>query len=205
MANAYIKQVSGGQKSSPANTDAIELDDGSTSTYAVLSDLFQAAWNYLTSLTAKTTLADADQLGLADSAASNVGKKITWANVMVQILAYTGTVTNKRIQKRAVTVTQAATPTTNTDNGDIFNITALAQAITSMTTNLSGTPVDGEMILFQITDDGTARAITWGASFASTTGTTLPTTTVLGKRLRVLLQWNSATSDWECLATTSGV
>ena len=132
-------------------------------------------------------------------------RKATLATLFSLLASYTHTLTNKRIQKRPVTVTQHATPTINTDNGDIFNITGLAQAITSMTTNLSGTPVDGEMILIQITDNGTARAIAWGASFASTVEASLPVTTVLGKRLRTYLMYNSATSDWECQGTTNGV
>lgn len=110
----------------------------------------------------------------------------------------TQTLTNKRIPKRILVVTQSATPSTNIDNGDIIQITGLAQAITSMTTNLTGTPYDGQMIMWQITDNGTARAITWGASFASTTGSTLPTTTVISTMLRVITQYNLATSKHEC-------
>jgi len=167
----------------------------------------------ITALTEKTTLTGNDEFVITDSAAANATKRIIWTNILTEIVAdslvltttNTKTVTNKRVQKRAVTVTQHATPTINTDNGDIFNITGLAQAITSMTTNLTGTPVDGEMILIQITDDGTARAITWGASFASTIEATLPTTTMLGKRLRVYLMYNGTTSDWECQGTTNGV
>jgi hypothetical protein len=108
------------------------------------------------------------------------------------------TLTNKRITPRLVTTTQAAEPTINTDNGDIFNITALAQAITSFTTNLTGTPTAGQRMTIEITDNGTARALTWGASFASTT-VTLPTTTVLSTRLRVQFEWSTVTSKWECI------
>lgn len=111
----------------------------------------------------------------------------------------TQTLTNKTIQKRILVVTQSATPTTNIDNGDIVSITGLAQAITSMSSGLSGTPYDGQMIMWQITDNGTARAITWGASFASTTNFTLPTTTVISTMLRVLTQWNAVTSKHECI------
>jgi hypothetical protein len=113
--------------------------------------------------------------------------------------ATTDTLSNKRVTKRVVTVTQSATPTVNTDNTDVASITGLAQAITSMTTNLSGTPVAGDLLMIQITDNGTARAITWGASFASTT-VTLPTTTVISTMLRVGFQWNSTTSKWDCIA-----
>lgn len=110
--------------------------------------------------------------------------------------------TNKRITRRISVVTQSATPTTNTDNGDIFQITALAQAITSMTTNLSGTPVDGDLAEFQITDNGTARAITWGTSFANGGLVNLPSTTVISTMLRVLLEYQTTASlnKWVCVA-----
>ena len=103
------------------------------------------------------------------------------------------------INKRVVTVTQAAAPTFNTDDGEIFTITGLAQAITSMTTNMTGTFNGDQFIEFQITDNGTARAITWGANFQSTT-VTLPTTTVISTRLRVLFQYNSVASKWDCIS-----
>lgn len=118
--------------------------------------------------------------------------------VILPTISSTNTLTNKRVTKRVVTTTQAAEPTINTDNGDIFSITALAQAITSFTTNLTGTPVEGDMIMIQITDNGTPRAITWGASFTSTT-TALPTTTVASTMLRVVFQYNTT---WQCVAVS---
>lgn len=114
-------------------------------------------------------------------------------------LAGTETFTNKRITRRFVTTTQSATPTINTDNTDISSITALAQAITSFTTNLTGTPSAGDYLQIQITDNGTARAITWGAKFASTT-VTLPTTTVISTLLRVGFQWDTVAAVWQCIA-----
>lgn len=115
--------------------------------------------------------------------------------------AHTQTFTNKRNTKRTVTVTQAATPTINTDNTDVAYITGLAQAITSMTTNLSGTPVANDSLIISITDNGTARAITWGASFESSGNVTLPSTTVISTRLDVGFLYNAATSKWRCVAT----
>lgn len=110
----------------------------------------------------------------------------------------TQTVTNKRNQKRVVAVTQSATPAINTNNGDVFVIDALAQAITSMTSGLTGTPAVHEMMEIIITDNATARAITWGASFAATT-IPLPTTTVISTALRVLFQRNGANTLWMCV------
>jgi len=110
----------------------------------------------------------------------------------------TATLTNKRITKRTGTTTSSATPTINTDNVDFYSITALAVDITSMTTNLSGTPTEGQTLWIAITGTA-ARAITWGASFEASTAP-LPTTTVLTNRLDVGFVWNSVTSKWRCVA-----
>lgn len=111
----------------------------------------------------------------------------------------TATLTNKRITARTGSTTSSATPTINTDNVDVYQITALAAAITSFTTNLSGTPSDGDVLVIEITDNGTPRAITWGASFESSGNATLPTTTVTSTKLTTGLMWNSATTKWRCV------
>jgi len=110
----------------------------------------------------------------------------------------TQTLTNKRITSRSSTTTSSATPTINTNNTDIFGLTAQAVDITSFTTNLSGTPTDGQKLWIYIVGTA-ARAITWGASFESSTAT-LPTTTVTTNRLDVGFVWNVATSKWRCVA-----
>lgn len=114
--------------------------------------------------------------------------------------ATTDTLTNKRIQSRTGTVASSATPTINTDNIDYFSITALAVAITSFTTNLSGTPAINDVLWIAITDNGTARALTWGASFESSGSLALPTTTVISTRLDIGFTWNEATSKWRICA-----
>ena len=87
--------------------------------------------------------------------------------------------------------------TVRTDQTDAFSITALTTAITSMTTNLTGTPVAGQELAIDITGTA-ARAITWGASFEAST-IALPATTVGTARLYVRFVWNVATSKWRCL------
>lgn len=121
------------------------------------------------------------------------------APTTVVTLTGTQTLTNKRVTRRTTSVTQSATPTINSDNMDVASITGLAQAITSMTTNLSGTPVQNDFLEIQITDNGTARAISWGASFSAGGLVSLPTTTVLNVELRVLFEWD-ATTKWTCVA-----
>ncbi len=79
-------------------------------------------------------------------------------------------------------------------------VTGLATAITSMTTNLTGTPLKGDRLIIELTDNGTPQAITWGASFESST-VTLPTTTVASALLAVAFLWNDVTTKWRCVAT----
>ena len=114
--------------------------------------------------------------------------------------AATATLTNKRITPRIGTTSSSATPSIDIGLYDQFNITALAAAITSMTSGLSGTPTDGQKLLIRIKDNGTARAITWGASFVSSGVATLPTTTVISKTHLVGLIYDSTAAKWVCVA-----
>lgn len=117
-------------------------------------------------------------------------------------LAGSETFTNKRITKRVTAITSSATPTINTDDCDAVDITALATAITNMSTNMTGTPTNKQTLVFQIKDDGTARAITWGTNFVAG-GVALPTTTVISKILTVGFIYNTANSlnKWMCIAS----
>lgn len=114
-------------------------------------------------------------------------------------LSGTQTLTNKWIQPRVLASTaNSATPTINTDLYDMVVITAQSVAITSFTTNLTGTPVNGQKLWLSLTGT-TAIALTWGASFESSLAT-LPTTTVATNRLDVGFVWNVATTKWRCVA-----
>jgi hypothetical protein len=115
--------------------------------------------------------------------------------------AATATLTNKRITPRIGTTASSATPAIDVGLYEQFNITALAAAITSMTSGLSGTPTDGQKLLIRIKDNGTARAITWGASYVSSGVATLPTTTVISKTHLIGLIYDSAASKWVCVAS----
>jgi len=122
--------------------------------------------------------------------------------VVVPTISSTHTLTNKRIDPRTNTTSSSATPSINTDTTDVFTITAQAEAITSMTTNLSGTPVNGQTLVIRFKDNGTARAITWGASFTAV-GITLPTTTTANKLTYVGVMYNSTSAKWDALATVT--
>lgn len=195
----YAAQFLGGQAVFGGNLIPSANDGAALGTATLsFSDLFLASG-------AVINIANGNWVATHSSAILTVGTgdlRVTTAgtnSASVVTNAGTQTLTNKR-RTRRLTTTNApgATPTTNTDNVDVMNFTGLATAITSMTTNLSGTPVDGDQIEFRFTDNGTARAITWGASFAATT-IALPTTTVISTMLRVGFEWNGAL--WQCVAT----
>lgn len=106
----------------------------------------------------------------------------------------TATLTNKRVTPRTGTTTSSATPTINTDNIDFYSITAQSGNITSMTTNLSGTPTEGQTLWLAMTATSGTPTITWGSSFEASS-LALPTgLTTTRQDFRFV--WNTTTSKW---------
>lgn len=111
------------------------------------------------------------------------------------------TLTNKRITPRSSTETSNATPSINSNNIDIHEITALAVPITSIT--VTGSPTRGQELIISIKDDGTARLITLGSNFEAL-GISLPTTTVVNQKMVMRFLWNVATSKWSLISISMG-
>lgn len=107
------------------------------------------------------------------------------------------TFTSKRITSRVGTVTSAATITPTGDDSDLYIITAQAAAATVVAP--TGTPTDGQKLILRFLDNGTARALTWNVIYKPI-GVTLPTTTVVSKKLYVGFVYNVAGTAWDCVA-----
>lgn len=105
------------------------------------------------------------------------------------------------IPPRTNTIATSATPAINVDTTDIFTITALSDNITSMTTNLTGSPVNGQKLIIRILDAGVAKSITWGLSFISR-GAILPATTIASKYMYIGLVFNSFANVFDCVAVS---
>lgn len=120
------------------------------------------------------------------------------------IATYTGTetLTNKRIDPRTITTTSTATLTPDISVDDQFNITAQAVGLTVAAP--TGTPVDGNKIIFRILDNGTAQTISWNATY-TVIGVTLPTTTVANKTTYVGCIYNANNTRWDVIAVTTQV
>lgn len=97
---------------------------------------------------------------------------------------------------RVGTVTSSATPSINTDSYDQFNITAQAVAITSMTSGMSGTPLDGQPLSIRIKDNGVPQSIAWGARWRGV-GSILPVVTIPGSTFYIDAVYNAADSIWD--------
>jgi hypothetical protein len=153
--------------------------------------------SYTITLAGALATSGAYSLTLTTTAATNVTLPTTGT---LSTLAGVETLTNKRVTPRVLTSTaNSATPTLNTDSYDSMVITGQSVAITSFTTNLTGTPTSQQKLIISITGTG-AIAITWGASFEAST-VALPTTTVTTNRLDVGFIWNAVTSKWRCVAS----
>lgn len=122
---------------------------------------------------------------------------ITVQTVLNMILQ--ATIPGTQVPNVVVLVAQAAAPVFDTDMGNIFSITSIAQNITSMTTGMTGTMAHGQVICFEFIDNGTARTIAWGAGFVSTPGGTLPTGTVANTIKRVWFTSNMINTTWDCI------
>lgn len=142
------------------------------------------------------TLASPTLTGTPLSTTASVGTNTTQ-------IATTAFVYGERAS-RVTSITSNGTPTYNTDTCDAVSITALAAAITSMVTNKTGTAVNFQKLTFRIKDNGTARAITWGADFEAR-GMALPTTTVISKVLTVGFIYDTVSAKWGCVASAQEV
>jgi len=102
--------------------------------------------------------------------------------------AATATLTNKRIQPRlSSSASGDITPTKV--NFDRYIRTAQAGAITIANPTME----IGEVTAIQITDDGTARGITFGSHYMALDGLALPTDTTISKIMTMVLEKATAT------------
>lgn len=99
-------------------------------------------------------------------------------------------------QQPRVKVVPTGTFFPSTDEADVYLMEGLIGS--KSISNPTGTPKDGDRFIFRFSDNGTARALTWGSQFRNF-GAQAPTTTIVGKTIIVETAWNSASSTWDVL------
>jgi hypothetical protein len=118
------------------------------------------------------------------------------------IATYTGTetLTNKRIDPRVTSAASASTLTPDISASDVYAYTALAAGLTINAP--TGTPLDGDKLMFRLLDNGTSRALTWNATY-TVIGVTLPTATTISKTTYVGCIYNANNTRWDVIAVTT--
>ena len=112
----------------------------------------------------------------------------------------TGTITSSRINPRVFSTASTASLTPDVSSFDQYNLTALAADVTINAP--TGTPVNGNKIMFRILDNGVSRTITWNATY-TVIGVSLPAATTAGKRTYVGCIYNTENTCWDVVAVTT--
>lgn len=103
---------------------------------------------------------------------------------------------------RASTAASITSPLAwNSNLYEMYIATAQAGALTINAD--SGSPVNGQKMLFRLLDNGTARALTWTTGSSKSfraVGVSLPTTTVINKTLYIGCIFNSTADRWDVIA-----
>jgi hypothetical protein len=118
------------------------------------------------------------------------------------IVTYTGTetLTNKRIDPRVTSAASASSLTPSVATADVYAYTALAAGLTINAP--TGTPLDGDKLMFRLLDNGTPQSLTWNATY-TVIGVTLPTTTTASKTTYVGCIYNANNTRWDVIAVTT--
>lgn len=104
--------------------------------------------------------------------------------------------TAKRVVPRLLSQATASSVTANLTSYDQIEFTALAEDCSIE--EPTGSPVNGERLLYIFKDNATARTLTWNAVFRDLFDL-LPTTTTISKTTYVLCRYNEAALKWDVL------
>lgn len=172
-----------GRSNQPINTDYVP--QGTTNLYATAT----SAAAIIHAATAKTPPVDADELPLADSAASFGLKKLTWASLKAAAAAYVATVLNAFTNLQAVTPYRAnisgavSIDLTATGKSNNLHLTLTGNVTSFALTN----PVDGMVLNIRFYQDATgSRTFAGFPSAFKFGGGTAPTFSTAANALDLL-------------------
>lgn len=147
---------------------AVGTGAGAYSAMAKQSEIPASVAAQTNAATSKATPATADEIPLADSAASFGLKKLTWSNLRATVLAWiitqanswTGLQTFRDLRETIVTANTSTAYTINLANGTLFNLT-----LTGNCTFTFPAATSGKQFTVLLKQDGTgSRVSTWPSS-----------------------------------------
>ena len=131
---------------------------------------------------------------------SSTTRQVSVANLTAGRSISALSITNTRINPRTSSTASTATLTPDISSFDQYNLTAQAVGLTVAAP--TGTPVDGNKLVFRILDNGTAQTISWNATY-TVIGVVLPTVTIINKMIFVGCIYNSTNTRWDVVAITT--
>ena len=150
----------------------------------------------------RTTILSSSNSGSAVTFSGTVNVFLTYPSSRVGYINGDGTTLQPglRIDPRVTSAASASSLTPDVSTTDIYAYTALAAGLTINAP--TGTPLDGDKLIFRLLDNGTARALTWNATY-TIIGVTLPTTTTVSKTTYVGCIYNANATRWDVIAVTT--
>lgn len=137
---------------------------------------------------------------LADFLAVNFNDNGTFNSTGATNIATALSGKSVRLKPRLVTAASSATLTPDIDTANVYELSAQAAGLTIA--NPAGTPNDGDVLIFRIKDNGTARAIGFGNAYVNVSGLDIITTTVINKWTYIGIQYNLAAAKWHLISIT---
>jgi len=197
VANAVSTfQTKAVERAALANTNLaiINVKTGLTSTNTAIRALDTAKLSVANAVSIYVTKSNPTTSGLL----AHTGRATISTNLTVSGNSSLGTIINTRFNSRVNSAADySGTLTPNSDSYDMYAATGLTQATTIAAP--TGTPVDGQRLMFRLLDNGTARALTWNATY-TVMGVTLPTTTTASKTSYIGCVYNSNNTRWDVIA-----
>ena len=186
-----IGNAPSGEKTTPVTTDKIPI---SGSQYVQLANLLKII-SGLTEDTSPNNTADFI-LTYDDSDSSPKKVKLSTLASLAQTFANKTLIASSNTfeEKTTVSSSSSITPTGGSYRNKLL-VTALA--VNTTINAPSGTPVDGNMLLMVMKDNGATRTITRNAIFRSIA--TPPSATTAGKWLYELAVYNGTDSKWDII------
>jgi hypothetical protein len=155
----------------------------------------------------RTTVLSSSNSGSAVTFSGTVNVFLTYPSSRVGYISGDGTTLQPglRIDPRVTSAASASSLTPDVSTTDIYAYTALAAGLTINAP--TGTPLNGDKLIFRILDNGTARALNWNATY-TVIGVTLPTTTTVNKTTYVGCIYNAYGTNgtdprWDVIAVTT--
>lgn len=188
-----------GQTTANAALNAMLPSQTSANGKYLKSDGTNTSWDIIGQA---TSVANALTIGTGLSGTSYNGSAAVTVAIDSTVATLTGaqTLTNKRNNPRVSSTTSTSSITPDVSSYDQYCVTAQAVGLTINAP--TGTPVDGNKLIFRILDSGVSQTLTWNGTYTAI-GVTLPTTTVASKTTYVGCVYNAANTRWDVIAVTT--